>query len=191
MITDYYSTNGSWPTQLSDLGFDQDSMTSSTVDSVKIGANGEFLAELNNTLGDNKLLVFRPNSVMDGTSIEWTCYANFTREFLTVAGHSICESSNQPEISAASLRPKTSTNITNNSNNDFLRPGERRMLENYEERGRKLKEAKKRSVEEYKQRKMEEEKEEKETSTSPTYSPAVTRDPTNAGIPPLYQNIQE
>jgi hypothetical protein len=182
MITDYYSTNGAWPTQLSDLGFDQDNMSSSTVDSVKIGANGEFLAELNSTFGDQKLLVFSPQSVMGGTGVEWKCYANFTSELLTVAGHPICESSANPEISAVAPRAHTDTD---NSNKGFLRPGEKRMLEKYEERGRKLKEAKNRSAEEHRRRKEEEEEQKEKATSSPP--PIENRQPYKDNIPYMYE----
>lgn len=172
MTMDYHSVNGDWPTQLSDIGLDKDNMKSSTVDSVKMGGNGDFAAELNESFGDNKLIVFRPESVMGGTSIEWKCFANFTSEQLSTPGLPLCESSAKPEISAVVSR---SVSRKNQNDQEFLRPGEKRMLENYEERGRKLKEAKKKSVEESRKRKEEEEKEKDNDRTpiSPRHYPDV------------------
>ncbi len=141
-VVEYYSSSGNWPKELSDIGFDSGGMNSGTIDSVKIGANGDFAAELNDTLGDKKLIVFKPESVLGGSAIEWSCYANFTEKVLSFAGHSICKSSANPEISAIA----SSSHPNNKKNNNFLRPGEERMLEKYEERGRRLRKAKKNSL---------------------------------------------
>ncbi len=165
-VVEYYSSSGNWPKELSDIGFDSDGMNSGTINSVKIGANGDFAAELNDTLGDKKLIVFKPESVLGGSAIEWSCYANFTEKVLSFAGHSICKSSANPEISTVALNPPShfSSNSNNEKKKDFLRPGERRMLEKYEERGKRLIEAKKKSVEDYRKRKEDEESEQKEAN---------------------------
>lgn len=91
-LSDYYSLNGNWPTKLSDAGIDKSSMTSSNIDEVSLDKEGGIVAKLNSSFGENKILLTKPKAVMGGTSMEWTCYANFPKELLSYAGESICES---------------------------------------------------------------------------------------------------
>lgn len=92
-MADYHSANGVWPKRFSDIGINDSSMKSSTIESIGIETNGEFIVKLNSALGDHKKVLMKPEIVLGGTSIEWRCYANFTREVLSFSGRQICESS--------------------------------------------------------------------------------------------------
>ena len=73
-------------------GFEEGSMNSSKIDSVRLEPGGVVVAKLNNAIGNNKYIAMQPQSVLGGTSIEWRCYANFPRQVLSYGNSSTCES---------------------------------------------------------------------------------------------------
>lgn len=76
MVSMHLYENGEFPTNISDLGLDAESMTSSNVSGLKIEENGAILAQLPEKLGDKKEFRLIPKLVMGGQHIEWSCYSN-------------------------------------------------------------------------------------------------------------------
>jgi hypothetical protein len=91
-VARFYLTHGTWPEDLKDLGFSDKAMHSSQIEEVLLGGEGAIVARLNPSFGNDKRLVLRPATIMDGTSLEWRCQANFPAEALNVNGVGLCES---------------------------------------------------------------------------------------------------
>ena len=91
-VTEYYRSKGEWPRKLSDIKMNKDEMTSSYIDEIILGDNGEVAAHLNSDFGNDKQIIIKPKSVMGDTSFEWKCYANFTKQLLSSSDYPLCKS---------------------------------------------------------------------------------------------------
>ncbi len=91
-VQEYYMMNGGWPEQPQDMGFNQENLKSSDINQVLMGEQGAIVVWLNEGFGQEKKLVLAPRMVMDGTSMEWQCQANFPASSLTQSGAPLCQS---------------------------------------------------------------------------------------------------
>lgn len=91
-IQQYYMMNGSWPEKPEDIGFDKANLKSADIKEVLLGEQGAIIARLSENFGSEKRVVLAPNLVMDGTSMEWQCMANFPSQAMMMAGMKLCES---------------------------------------------------------------------------------------------------
>ncbi|MEW8026513.1 MAG: pilin [Candidatus Thiodiazotropha sp.] len=91
-VIDFYMVNGNWPETPQAMGFNQDNLRSSQIDQVLMGDKGTIVTWLSNNFGTEKKLVLAPVPVMDGTSFEWQCLANFPAHAMNLSGNHICES---------------------------------------------------------------------------------------------------
>jgi hypothetical protein len=91
-IQQYYMMNGSWPEKPEDVGFNQENLKSADIKEVLLGEQGAIIARLSENFGNEKRVVLAPNLVMDGTSMEWQCMANFPSLSMMTAGMKLCES---------------------------------------------------------------------------------------------------
>lgn len=88
----YYMMNGAWPEKPQDMGYNPDNLKSADIKEVLFGDGGAIVATLSNSFGNDKRVVLAPKLVMDGTSMEWQCMANFPAQSMMTAGMSMCES---------------------------------------------------------------------------------------------------
>lgn len=88
----YYQLQGRWPEKLKDINIDKKSMQSQYIDAVDLDKNGSIIARLNAGFGNKKQIILQPKTVLGGTDMEWHCYANFSKEFLTINNHALCKS---------------------------------------------------------------------------------------------------
>ncbi|MET0051292.1 MAG: pilin [Candidatus Thiodiazotropha sp.] len=91
-VQQYYVMNGAWPAQPGDMGFNQDNLKSSDINEVMMGDQGAIMVWLSERFGQEKRLVMAPRMVMDGTSMEWQCMANFPTSALSIGGVPLCQS---------------------------------------------------------------------------------------------------
>ena len=91
-VEQYYRMNGVWPENPQDMGFNQENLKSSEINEVLMGDQGAIVAWLSNDFGTEKKVVLAPKLVMDGTSLEWRCLANFPAQSMSMAGMILCES---------------------------------------------------------------------------------------------------
>jgi hypothetical protein len=91
-IQQYYMMNGAWPEEPKALGFNPENLKSADIKEVLFGDGGAIVAMLSDHFGSGKRLVLAPQLVMDGTSLEWHCMANFPAQSMMTAGISMCES---------------------------------------------------------------------------------------------------
>jgi hypothetical protein len=91
-VIEFYMTNGSWPETPQSMGFNQDNLNSSQIDQVLMGDKGAIVTWLSADFGPEKKLVLQPSPVMDGTSFEWRCLANFPEQSMNISGNPLCES---------------------------------------------------------------------------------------------------
>ncbi len=91
-VQQYYMMNGTWPAEPKDMGFNQENLKSSDINEVLMGDQGAIVVWLNERFGQEKRLVMAPRMVMDGTSMEWQCLANFPASSLTIGGVPLCQS---------------------------------------------------------------------------------------------------
>lgn len=75
---EHRANSGEWATQLESLGFDSRNMRSSLIHNVRLGRAGAIIAQLDKSLGSDKLVVLNPHEVLDGSQLEWECAANFS-----------------------------------------------------------------------------------------------------------------
>ncbi len=92
ILTQYFAMNGKWPERLSDAGFEDGSMNSSKIDSVRLEAGGVIVAKLNDDIGIEKYIAMQPQTVLGGTNIEWLCFANFSKQVLNHGDNNSCKS---------------------------------------------------------------------------------------------------
>jgi|GEM_PF-2914656 len=91
LMLEFKAGSGHWPGSLRDLNLSAKDMNSSLIGKVKLNKKGEIHTQLTEQLGMNKQLIIKPVSIMSGTSTEWHCYANYTKEQLTpLAGKALC-----------------------------------------------------------------------------------------------------
>jgi hypothetical protein len=91
-IQQFYQMNGSWPEKPADLGLNQEKLKSEDINEVLLGDQGAIVAWLSEHFGEKKKLVLAPKLVMDSTSMEWQCMANFPAQSMMMAGMKLCES---------------------------------------------------------------------------------------------------
>ncbi len=93
-IVEYYSMNGEWPKSFKELGLEEKSLSSLYIVQVSIVKNGVFLAQLSSEFGAGKKVALVPIPVMGGTSMEWSCFANFPASsmIMTAAKTTLCKS---------------------------------------------------------------------------------------------------
>jgi hypothetical protein len=91
-VQQYYMMNGAWPEKPQDIGFNQERLKSAHIKEVLFGDEGAIVAWLSSSFGSEKRLVLAPQPVMDGTSLEWLCMANFPAQSMVSAGLALCES---------------------------------------------------------------------------------------------------
>ena len=94
LVTQFHAANNKWPGSLSEVGISESAMTSRYIDDIQMVVDGTIAASLNAEFGVNKRMLIKPKTVLDGTSIEWQCFANFTKQFLNSSGTAICQSRN-------------------------------------------------------------------------------------------------
>ncbi|MCG7898840.1 MAG: pilin [Candidatus Thiodiazotropha weberae] len=90
----FYMMNGQWPEKPQDLGLNQENLKSVDIKEVLFGDQGAIVASLNEHFGTGKRVVLAPQLVMDGTTMEWQCMANFPVQSMTAMGMKMCESRN-------------------------------------------------------------------------------------------------
>jgi hypothetical protein len=90
----FYMMNGNWPENPQDLGLNQENLKSADIKEVLFGDQGAIVATLNEQFGTGKRVVLAPQPVMDGTSMEWQCMANFPAQSMISMGMKLCESRN-------------------------------------------------------------------------------------------------
>ncbi|MBV2123433.1 MAG: pilin [Candidatus Thiodiazotropha sp. (ex Ctena orbiculata)] len=90
----FYMMNGQWPEQPQDLGLNQENLKSADIKEVLFGDQGAIVATLNEHFGSDKRVVLAPQLVMDGTTMEWQCMANFPAQSMMTMGMKMCESRN-------------------------------------------------------------------------------------------------
>ncbi|ODB94183.1 hypothetical protein A3194_05940 [Candidatus Thiodiazotropha endoloripes] len=90
----FYIMNGQWPEKPQDLGLNQENLKSVDIKEVLFGDQGAIVASLNEHFGTGKRVVLAPQLVMDGTTMEWQCMANFPVQSMTAMGMKMCESRN-------------------------------------------------------------------------------------------------
>jgi hypothetical protein len=90
----YYMMNGQWPEKPQDLGLNQENLMSADIKEVLFGDQGAIVASLNDHFGTAKRIVLAPQLVMDGTTMEWQCMANFPTQSMMSMGIKMCESRN-------------------------------------------------------------------------------------------------
>jgi hypothetical protein len=90
----FYRMNGNWPEKPQDLGLNQENLKSADIKEVLFGDQGAIVATLNEHFGTGKRVVLAPQPVMDGTSMEWQCMANFPAQSMISMGMKLCESRN-------------------------------------------------------------------------------------------------
>jgi hypothetical protein len=88
----FYMMDGKWPEKPNDLGLNQENLKSSDIVEVVFGNQGAIIATLNDHFGTGKKIVLVPQPVMDGTSMEWKCMANFPAQSMKSMGINLCES---------------------------------------------------------------------------------------------------
>ncbi|MEJ2620547.1 MAG: pilin [Candidatus Thiodiazotropha sp.] len=93
-IQQFYMMNGQWPEKPQDLGLSQQNLKSTDIKEVLFGDQGAIVARLNDHFGSAKKVVLAPQLVMDGTSLEWQCMANFPAQSMVLMGNKMCESRN-------------------------------------------------------------------------------------------------
>jgi len=86
MVTEFYMSNGMWPSSLSDLGISDSMFSNSTISHVGIQSDGSILAELKATMGKDKIIKLTPSN--SASSIRWQCTSNIAKNMLVSA----CES---------------------------------------------------------------------------------------------------
>jgi hypothetical protein len=91
-VQEYYMVNGGWPEHPQVMGFNQENLKSSDINEILMGDQGAIVVWLNEGFGQEKRLVLAPHLVMDGTSMEWQCQANFPASSLTQNGVPLCQS---------------------------------------------------------------------------------------------------
>ncbi|MES9852612.1 MAG: pilin [Candidatus Thiodiazotropha sp. L084R] len=91
-VQQFYMMNGAWPEKPQDMGYNPDNLKSADIKEVLFGDGGAIVAALNNSFGNDKRVVLAPQLVMDGTSLEWQCMANFPAQSMMTAGMTVCES---------------------------------------------------------------------------------------------------
>jgi hypothetical protein len=84
--------NGSWPETPQAMGFNPEKLKSSQVEQVLMADKGAIVTWLSSDFGAEKKLVLTPSPVMDGTSFEWRCLANFPAQAMNPSGNRLCES---------------------------------------------------------------------------------------------------
>ncbi|MES9831969.1 MAG: pilin [Candidatus Thiodiazotropha sp. DIVDIV] len=91
-VQQFYMMNGAWPEKPQDMGYNPDNLKSADIKEVLFGDGGAIVATLSNNFGNDKRVVLAPKLVMDGTSLEWQCMANFPAQSMMTAGMTVCES---------------------------------------------------------------------------------------------------
>lgn len=91
-ITHYYFERGKWPEDMEAMGFDNKSMQSKDIRSVRVKKNGKIVSMLKERHGKNKIIVLNPKPAMGGTTIDWQCWSNFPRSLLGGGELELCES---------------------------------------------------------------------------------------------------
>ncbi|MCU7873347.1 MAG: pilin [Candidatus Thiodiazotropha sp. (ex Lucinoma borealis)] len=91
-VIEFYMMNGNWPESPKAMGFNQENLNSSQIEQVLMGDQGAIVAWLGKEFGTGKKIVIAPKSVMDGTSFEWQCLANFPAQAMSFSGTTLCES---------------------------------------------------------------------------------------------------
>ncbi|MCU7920206.1 MAG: DUF4124 domain-containing protein [Candidatus Thiodiazotropha sp. (ex Epidulcina cf. delphinae)] len=91
-VVQFYMMNGGWPETPQAMGFEQENLNSSQIEELLMGDGGVIVAWLSNEFGAEKKVVLIPTPVMDGTSFEWRCLANFPAQALNLGGATLCES---------------------------------------------------------------------------------------------------
>ena len=76
-MLEYYIMNGAWPSSLADIRLKPEEMTDGQfLDKVRLGKNGQIMAYLSSTFGNNKMLSLAPRSIMGGMQTTWDCTTN-------------------------------------------------------------------------------------------------------------------
>lgn len=75
---EHRASTGEWAGTLENLGFDSRKMSSSLIRNVRLGRSGSIIAQLDKSLGAEKMVVLNPREVLDGSQLEWECAANFS-----------------------------------------------------------------------------------------------------------------
>ncbi|MCU7929170.1 MAG: DUF4124 domain-containing protein [Candidatus Thiodiazotropha sp. (ex Codakia rugifera)] len=91
-VIEFYMLNGNWPESPQAMGLNQENLNSSHIDQVLMGDQGAIVAWLSKAFGTEKKIVIAPTPVMDGTSFEWQCLANFPAQAMNISGTALCES---------------------------------------------------------------------------------------------------
>ena len=79
-IMEYYQSMGEWPSSFDQLGLKQSDMSDGNLlDHVKLGKNGEMVLALSRKFGDKKYFSLRPELIMGGMNVKWTCKTNMPK----------------------------------------------------------------------------------------------------------------
>lgn len=82
-LIQYRQARGEWPESLETLGFEPARMSSRHIQSVRLAPGGRIISDLAEPFGEDKKIALTPNTIMDGTEIEWRCALNFPDTFVT------------------------------------------------------------------------------------------------------------
>lgn len=79
-LLEYYQSMGAWPTSFDQLGLKQaDMRDGDLLEQLKLGKNGEMILNLGQKFGDKKYLSLKPETIMGGMNIKWTCKTNMPK----------------------------------------------------------------------------------------------------------------
>ena len=91
-MMEYYMMRGEWPSSLMDIKLKPEEMTDGQyLDKVRLGNNGQILAYLSNTFGNNKILSLAPRSIMGGMQTRWDCTTNLNTKGMMGMGNMDCK----------------------------------------------------------------------------------------------------